>query len=317
MSVAVILDTDIGSDIDDVYALVLAMHHPEIELVGVTTVGPFPHARARLAAKFLRLGGREDVGVYAGNAVAGPQQPDAPPIPPRRDNRKYTDLVGPDDPENGRFYPDAVEFILAKLDTATEPLTIVGIGGWTNVAEVIRRAKPYQLERIGLIAMMGGEVHRMRRESNAAFDPAATRTVLSSEVPTFVATWSVSRKLTYTMEEIDALMSGELSPLMSEVYRGTMQWFNPQGLKPGPVCYDLIPLFWAAGERDAITCIKLGSIPVESHGMFTSGMTFCEPWTIERAEQTSETSSSYNTVTHDLDEDALKTKLNRLVFSRA
>jgi purine nucleosidase len=317
LSVPVILDTDIGSDIDDVYALVLAMKHPEIDLVGVTTVGNFPHSRARLAAKILRLGGREDVGVYAGNAVAGPQQPDAPPIPAKGDTRRYTDLVGSDDPEHNRYYGDAVDFILATLDTASEPVTIVGIGGWTNVAEVIRRAQPHQLERIGLIAMMGGEVHTMRRESNAAFDPAATRTVLTAELPTFVATWSVSRKVTYSMAEIDDLMRGQQSPLMSEIHRGTNAWFNPRGLKPGPVCYDVVPLFWAAGERDAFTCIKLRSIPVESHGLYTSGMTVCEPWTIERAERTSETSSSYNTVTHDLDENVLKAKLNELVFARA
>ena len=84
----------------------------------------------------------------------------------------------------------------------------------------------------------------------------------------------------------------EIDELMSEVYRGTRQWFNPHG-------------------------IKLRSIPVEGHGMFTSGLTFCEPWTIERAERTSETSSSYNTVTHDLDENVLKAKLNELVFARA
>ena len=170
-------------------------------------------------------------------------------------------------------------------------------------AVLSERAKAHQLERIGLIAMMGGEVHRMRRESNAVFDPATT--------------WSISRKVTYTMDEIDELMTGELSPLMSEVYRGTRQWFNPHGLKPGPVCYDVVPLFWAAGERNVFTCIKLRSIPVESHGMFTSGLTFCKAWTIERAERTSETSSSYNTVTHDLDENVLKAKLNELVFARA
>ena len=118
MSAPVILDTDIGSDIDDVYALVLAMNHPDIKLLGVTTVGWFPHARARLAAKFLRLGGREDVGVYAGNAVALPQQPDAPPMPPRGDNCKYTDLVGPNDPEYIRYYGNAAEFILTQLDAA-------------------------------------------------------------------------------------------------------------------------------------------------------------------------------------------------------
>jgi hypothetical protein len=75
-----------------------------------------------------------------------------------------------------------------------------------------------------------------------------------------------------------------------------------------------VPLLWAAGDRDAFTCIKLASIPVESHGMFTTGMTFCEPWTLERAETTHETSSEYNTVTHELDENALKDRVNEVIF---
>jgi inosine-uridine nucleoside N-ribohydrolase len=49
----VILDTDIGTDIDDAFALALIMSSPELELLGVTTVSGDTAARARLAAKFL------------------------------------------------------------------------------------------------------------------------------------------------------------------------------------------------------------------------------------------------------------------------
>ena len=34
----IILDTDIGDDIDDAFALALALKSPEIEILGVTTV---------------------------------------------------------------------------------------------------------------------------------------------------------------------------------------------------------------------------------------------------------------------------------------
>ncbi len=315
MSTPIILDTDIGSDIDDVFALALALNHPGIRLLGVTTVGPFPQSRARLAAKLLRVAGRENVPVYSGHAHALPQESHA--VAARRsrpDSRRYTSLVETHDPENGRFYDDAVKFMLATLDRTEEPVTLIGVGGWTNVAEVIRRASSAQLERIGLIAMMGGDVHSSRREANACFDPEATRSVLESELPTFVATWSPSREVTYTMAEIEELASGEQSPLVTELYRGTKMWFNPSGIKPGPVCYDVVPVFWAAGERDAITCIKLSSIPVETTGTFTSGLTVCEPWTIERAERTREVSGAFNTVTHKVDADALKRSFNKLVF---
>ena len=66
MSERIILDTDIGDDIDDLYALAFAVAAPELDLLGVTTVFKVPQERARVAAKFLRLAGRRDIPVLAG-----------------------------------------------------------------------------------------------------------------------------------------------------------------------------------------------------------------------------------------------------------
>ncbi len=321
MSVPVILDTDIGSDIDDVYALALALNHPNLELRGVTTVGRFPQGRARLAAKILRLFQREEIGVYAGAAHA-PERAGYPTGnargsrrslgPDHRDPLTHTHLVAADDPEADRVYGDAVEFILRVLDESSDPVTIVGIGGWTNVAEVICRATPAQLEKIKLLAMMGGEVHLLRRESNASFDPVATQIVLDAEIPRFIATWSPSRKLTFPMDEIDALLRNSESPALAAIYEATYMWRRPGSLKPGPVCYDLVPLFWAAGDRDAIRCIRMQSVPVELYGALTSGITMCDPFVLMRAEQTSETSRSYVALTEDIDADVLKARVREL-----
>jgi len=53
----VIFDTDIGTDIDDAYALAALIHRPELDLRGVTTVSSDAQARARLAAKLLHVAG--------------------------------------------------------------------------------------------------------------------------------------------------------------------------------------------------------------------------------------------------------------------
>src|SRR5689334_4523922 len=72
--VPVILDTDIGTDIDDAYALAALMQRHDLQLLGVTTVSGDAVARARLAAKFLARGGPRwaAVPVYAG-ASSAPQ----------------------------------------------------------------------------------------------------------------------------------------------------------------------------------------------------------------------------------------------------
>ena len=60
------IDTDIGGDIDDSLALLLAMSVKDLEIVGVSTVFENTYLRAEIAKKLLTLGGKPNVPVYAG-----------------------------------------------------------------------------------------------------------------------------------------------------------------------------------------------------------------------------------------------------------
>ena len=62
----VILDTDIGTDIDDAFALALVLASPELDLRGVTTVSADAYTRAMIACRFLDAAGRRDIPVAAG-----------------------------------------------------------------------------------------------------------------------------------------------------------------------------------------------------------------------------------------------------------
>src|SRR5689334_15991060 len=66
MPVSLILDTDIGSDVDDALALAFALRHPDIDLRAVTTVSGDTLRRARIAKKLLLIAERYDVEVAAG-----------------------------------------------------------------------------------------------------------------------------------------------------------------------------------------------------------------------------------------------------------
>ena len=57
----VILDTDIGTDVDDTWALALIMRSPELELKAATLVSYDTAFRARLTAKLLRTEGHPDI----------------------------------------------------------------------------------------------------------------------------------------------------------------------------------------------------------------------------------------------------------------
>ncbi len=69
--IPIILDTDIGTDIDDAFALALIINSPEFELLGVTTVSGDTAARARIAAKMLVGSGRKMAAGSGGGRRAG------------------------------------------------------------------------------------------------------------------------------------------------------------------------------------------------------------------------------------------------------
>ena len=65
--IPVLLDTDIGSDIDDAVCLAYLLRQPRCELLGVTTVsGREPRLRASLADGICRAAGRDDVPIHSG-----------------------------------------------------------------------------------------------------------------------------------------------------------------------------------------------------------------------------------------------------------
>src|SRR5262249_12171414 len=62
----IVLDTDIGDDIDDAFALALALRSPEIEILGTTTAWGDTQLRARLMQRFLRENGADKIPLAAG-----------------------------------------------------------------------------------------------------------------------------------------------------------------------------------------------------------------------------------------------------------
>src|ERR1700733_12180027 len=64
----IIIDTDIGDDVDDAFALALAVKSPELQILGVMTTFGDTEARARLTDRFLAEVGRGGIPVLSGKA---------------------------------------------------------------------------------------------------------------------------------------------------------------------------------------------------------------------------------------------------------
>jgi purine nucleosidase len=170
--VPLVVDTDIGSDVDDAIALALAVRHPDLDLRAVTTVSSQPDLRAGLATALLDVAGAPEVLVAVGRSAPGDDR--------NVIGREHTDrLVAP-----SRARADALE-VLAGISAET---VIATIGQQTNVAAAVRRDARLARRARELTVMAGsfapfrtpdGQVYGAERDWNLVLDPAGAVESLS------------------------------------------------------------------------------------------------------------------------------------------
>ncbi|MCD6364563.1 MAG: nucleoside hydrolase [Planctomycetes bacterium] len=174
--IPVILDTDIGDDIDDTWALAMLLRSPELNLRLVTTATGDTTYRARLVAKLLALAGRSDVpiGIGIGQPVSEKRGRQA-------DWVEGYDLAS----YGGEVHADGVTALIDTIMGAADPVTLICIGPVTNIAEALRR-KPEIAGRANFVGMLGcfHVCHDGRREKKAEWnircDVQAAQKVLSA-----------------------------------------------------------------------------------------------------------------------------------------
>ena len=171
--ISLILDTDIGDDVDDAFALAFAARHPKIRLCAVTTVLGDTHWRAALTLRLLDELGVSDVPVAAGEpggAVEGITLSGDVVLPlgrddPRRDPRSATDLMA------------------NVIAAAPPPVWLATIGPATNAAALLAE-RPEALDRLAGVVMMGGRDDPSNpREHNFGLDPTGAAAVCNCGRP--------------------------------------------------------------------------------------------------------------------------------------
>lgn len=178
--VPVVLDTDIGSDIDDTWALAHLLRSPELDLKMVLCGTADTEYRCRVAARFLEVARRSDVPVALGAAGASSSEFQRPWV----EGYSLEDYPG-------TVFREGVDAFIDLVNGSEVPITLIAIGPVTNIAEALRR-DPGIARKIHYIGMAGsidrGYGPEPVAESNVRVDVEAFRTVLEADWLSFEIT---------------------------------------------------------------------------------------------------------------------------------
>jgi len=185
MAQKLILDVDTGTD--DAVALMLAALHPDLELIGATTVNgnvPVDYCTENSLRVFDHIG--VPVPVFEG--VTRPIERDDFPIPRgaiQSSNAVHGGYLDIPPSRSAKQSTGAVEFLIETYRAATEEIVLVPVGPLSNIATALR-AEPRLKDLIPRLVIMGGANRygnvTPRAEFNVWADPEAARIVINSGV---------------------------------------------------------------------------------------------------------------------------------------
>jgi purine nucleosidase len=238
----IIIDTDIGSDIDDAFAVGLALHSPEFQILGISSAWGDTHLRARLLSRLLKETGRADIPVAVGIVKHPPGKVDT------LSQAAYAE-GGPAD----QNHPNAVDFLLDQIRRHPGEITLIAIGPETNLGAAIDRDAA-TFRKLKRIVLMGGSVYRGYSqfnygktrgpdpEWNILCDIQAAQKVFSSGVPLYVMPLDSTQIKLQELERAEIFKAG--TPLTDALLVLYAQW--SRGTAQTPTLFDAVAVAYAS-----------------------------------------------------------------------
>lgn len=247
----IIIDTDIGGDIDDAYAVGLALQCPGFNILGFTTESgdvtdpTDTKAKARILSRLLKEIGRLDIPIAVGTEKHVPK------------NRSFLSQASyAETAPADQSYPAAVDFLLEQIRQHPSEITLIAIGPETNLGEAIDRDAA-TFRKLKRIVLMGGSVYRGYNpfghvvkstpdpEYNLAVDARAAQKVFDSGVPLYVM------PLDSTQIKLEELRRSQIfaagTPLTNALALLTQLWSGDTIRTP--TLFDAVPVVFALNPQ--------------------------------------------------------------------
>nr|WP_315392064.1 nucleoside hydrolase [uncultured Duganella sp.] len=237
----VIVDMDIGDDIDDAFALALLLQSPEIDIVGITTAWGDTALRAQLLERMLRETGHGAIPIAQGIASTGNPQPFTQARYARRGKAP------------ARI--DAVDFLLGQIKRQPGQITLLALGPLTNIGAAIER-DPATFGKLKQVAMMGGSVRAGYRKSqyvpsrpadkeyNIVSDIAGAQKLFKAGVPIVMMPLD-STQIRLDEVERNALLGhgSAVTDALALMYHQWIDAYQPWSSNM-PSMFDVVPVAW-------------------------------------------------------------------------
>ncbi|WP_263382762.1 nucleoside hydrolase [Granulicella arctica] len=234
----VIIDTDIGDDIDDVFAVDLAMVSPELKILGLSGAWGDTALRGQMLDRLVCETGRTDIAVNVG--------------PSTKPGTTFTQAPWA---RQGiaRSHGDAVTFLLDQIRQAPGEITLLALAPLTTIGAAIDR-DPASFRKLKRVVMMGGSVYRgygdlgytkphgPDAEYNIAMDPAAAQKLFRSGVPIYMMPLDATQ---LKFDEVKrALLATVSTPMTDTLQVLTAEWQRSTG-QATPTMFDAVAVAYA------------------------------------------------------------------------
>lgn len=225
----IILDTDIGTDVDDAMAVALAVLSTELKVEGITTVYGDVDLRARMVVKILQILGKSNVPVMAGSKDVLLRNREIWWL-----NHEGEGLLSDEDEHLDYDKRHAVDFMIDTVMKNPGEITIVAIGPFTNLAIALAR-EPKIAENVKKIIVMGGSARLGKNgmeleysDHNVSRDPESASLVFASGAPIVMCGYDVTRQVLITTEDVERLeATGDMLNLaMARMVRRWLDWWK-------------------------------------------------------------------------------------------
>jgi purine nucleosidase len=267
----ILLDTDIGDDIDDAMALALICACPEVQLMAVTTVFGNVAARARQARTILQIAGSpfSQIPVAPGCGASMSSRPMhnitaylEGHLPNQDSSCLPESQLPPLDPRHG------VQLILDTLRGGTGDIIPITIGAMTNLATALVMDRKIAAKIPKIIVMACEFVHAFA-EWNIRCDPEAAHIVFSSGIPIDVIPCDIGTTVRMTQDDLDRLAASN-RPMAQRILMAIRAWQNDPssfGRNRLPHLYD--PMTIATMIHPELVTWKKGTVSIELRGEHT------------------------------------------------